>query len=104
MLHHCGVNVTAIVCNAAADIILLSLYVNVTYVLVIKCDVAASKCHHHCGINVTVIMCSAPICVAIVVNVTTAMLKCCCYCVQCCHRHILLSLCVKCCICVSHCM
>ena len=38
---------------------LLSLYVNVAYVLVIGYDVAASKCRHCCGINVVITVCSA---------------------------------------------
>ena len=58
--HCCGVNVAAIVCNAAADIMLLSLCAKFTYVLVIRCDFAASKCNHHCGINDAVTVCSAP--------------------------------------------
>ena len=74
--HRCGRNVAAIVCNAAADILLLSLCVNVAYVLVIGCDVAASKHHHLCGIIVAVTVCSAPICCCSCCT--------CCICVSCC--------------------
>ena len=41
---------------------LLLLCVNVTYVSVIECDFAASKCCHYCGINIASTVCSAPIC------------------------------------------
>ena len=37
--HCCDVNVATTVCNAAANIC----YVNVAYVLIIRCDVAASN-------------------------------------------------------------
>ena len=38
---------------------LLLLCVNVAYVLVIGCEVAASKYCHHCGINTAVTVCSS---------------------------------------------
>ena len=38
---------------------LLSLCVNVAYVSVTVCNVAASKCYHCYGINVTVTVCNA---------------------------------------------
>ena len=52
--------------------------VHVAYVLVNVCDVVASKCHHWCGINVAVAVYSAAAAI------------------------MLLSLCVKCCMYVSH--
>ena len=76
--HHCSVNAALIVCNAATDIYCCKcMCVNAAYMLVIGCDVAASKCSHRCSINVAVTVCNAPIC-------------CCYYC--------------SCCMCVGHCM
>ena len=57
--HHCSVNLLPLCATLLLiQIILLSLCVNIAYVLIIRCDVAANKCHNCYGINVAVTICS----------------------------------------------